>query len=144
MQGAHYCLKAVLTGSPWVTHRATWISLKPNGWRLREIALALGVPPMLLGIPGDNTYSNYAEANRTFWRQTVLPLVNRTSSALTNWLDETYGEGIVLKPDLNNVEALASEREARWQRIAKADFLSTNEKREALGYGPVQNGEEIG
>lgn len=26
----------------------------------REIALAFGVPPMLLGIPGDNTYSNYA------------------------------------------------------------------------------------
>ena len=42
----------------------------------REIALAFGVPPMLLGIPGDNTFSNYAEANRTFWRQTVLPLVH--------------------------------------------------------------------
>ncbi len=110
----------------------------------REIALALGVPPMLLGIPGDNTYSNYAEANRTFWRQTVLPLVNRTSSALTNWLTETYGEDIVLKPDLNNVEALASEREARWQRIAKADFLSINEKREALGYGPVEEGDGTG
>jgi HK97 family phage portal protein len=25
----------------------------------REIALAFGVPPMLLAIPGDNTYSNY-------------------------------------------------------------------------------------
>ena len=72
----------------------------------REIALALGVPPMLLGIPGDNTYSNYQEANRTFWRQTVLPLVNRTSSALCNWLDESYGEGVSLKPDLNNIEAL--------------------------------------
>ena len=34
----------------------------------REIALALGVPPMLLGIPGDNTYSNYQEAQRAFWR----------------------------------------------------------------------------
>ncbi len=32
----------------------------------REIALAFGVPPMLLGIPGDNTYSNYQEANRAF------------------------------------------------------------------------------
>ena len=32
----------------------------------REIALALGVPPMLLGIPGDNTYSNYQEATRSF------------------------------------------------------------------------------
>jgi HK97 family phage portal protein len=30
----------------------------------REIALAFGVPPMLLGIPGDNTYANYAEAIR--------------------------------------------------------------------------------
>jgi len=29
----------------------------------REIALAFGVPPMLLGIPGDNTYANYAEAH---------------------------------------------------------------------------------
>ena len=45
----------------------------------REIALALGVPPMLLGIPGDNTYANFQEANRTFWRQTVLPLVKRTA-----------------------------------------------------------------
>jgi phage portal protein BeeE len=30
----------------------------------REIALAFGVPPMLLAIPGDNTYSNYQEARR--------------------------------------------------------------------------------
>ena len=43
----------------------------------REIALAFGVPPMLLAIPGDNTYSNYQEANRVFWRATVLPLGNR-------------------------------------------------------------------
>jgi HK97 family phage portal protein len=28
----------------------------------RDIALALGVPPQLLGIPGDNTYSNMQEA----------------------------------------------------------------------------------
>jgi len=43
----------------------------------REIALTFGVPPMLLGTPGDNTYSNYQEANRAFWRQTALPLVGR-------------------------------------------------------------------
>ena len=52
----------------------------------REVALALGVPPMLLGIPGDNTYSNYAEANRSFWRQTILPLVIRTAKAISGWL----------------------------------------------------------
>src|SRR4029453_9435875 len=52
----------------------------------REIALAFGVPPMLLGIPGDNTFANYAEANRSFWRQTVLPLAARVAEALGNWL----------------------------------------------------------
>ena len=48
----------------------------------RDIALALGVPPMLLGIPGDNTYANYQEANRSFWRQSVLPLVERIAAEL--------------------------------------------------------------
>ena len=109
----------------------------------REIALALGVPPMLLGIPGDNTYSNYAEANRTFWRQTVLPLVNRTTRSLSNWLDDTYGAGLILKPELNNIDALATERDARWQRISKADFLTVSEKREALGYGPLEKGDSL-
>ncbi len=54
----------------------------------REIALAFGVPPMLLGIPGDNTYSNYPEANRTFWRP-VLPLVNRVA-----WHSTLAGAGL--------------------------------------------------
>src|SRR5690606_21629198 len=40
----------------------------------RDIALAFGVPPMLLGLPGDNTYANYREANRALWRLTLLPL----------------------------------------------------------------------
>src|SRR3954468_14024962 len=52
----------------------------------REIALAFGVPPMLLGIPGDNTFANYQEANRVFFRQTVLPLAARTGNALAQWL----------------------------------------------------------
>ena len=43
----------------------------------REIALAFGVPPMLLGLPGDSTYANYREANRALWRLTVLPLADK-------------------------------------------------------------------
>ena len=47
----------------------------------REIALALGVPPMLLAIPGDNTYSNYQEAQRAFWRQTQGDSIHHIGSA---------------------------------------------------------------
>jgi len=103
----------------------------------REIALALGVPPMLLGIPGDNTYSNYQEANRSFWRQTVLPLVNRTAKALSQWLSPAYDATLELRPDLDAIEALSSEREALWTRVDKATFLTQDEKRAAVGYGPL-------
>ncbi|MEQ1731850.1 MAG: phage portal protein, partial [Vicinamibacterales bacterium] len=80
----------------------------------REIALAIGVPPMLLGIPGDNTYANYAEANRAFWRQTVLPLVHRTTRAMSGWLSPAFGGELRLAPDIDAVEALSPEREALW------------------------------
>jgi len=111
----------------------------------REIALALGVPPMLLGIPGDNTYANYAEANRSFWRQTVLPLVNRTAKALSAWLAPAFADAgdfarapaLVLKPDLDQVEALSGEREALWARVGASEFLTLNEKRAAVGYGAI-------
>lgn len=109
----------------------------------REIALALGVPPMLLGIPGDNTYSNYQEANRTFWRQTVLPLVWRTVKALSAWLGPAFGDRLDLRPDLNRIEALSAEREALWERVRKADFLTVNEKRAAVGLGPVEGGDDL-
>ncbi|MEQ1672871.1 MAG: phage portal protein [Hyphomicrobium sp.] len=67
---------------------------------------------MLLGIPGDNTYSNYAEAQRAFWKQTVLPLVNRMAQGFSNWLSPAYGTKLLITPDLDQVEALNPEREA--------------------------------
>jgi HK97 family phage portal protein len=101
----------------------------------REIAFAFGVPPMLLGIPGDNTFANYAEANRSFYRGTVLPLAGRLLSSLVNWLSPAYGGALRLEPDLDQVQALASERESLWKRVGDADFLTDDEKRAAVGYG---------
>ncbi len=100
----------------------------------RDIALAFGVPPMLLGIPGDNTYANYQEANRAFYRLTVLPLVTRTGAALSGFLGDLTGEGLRLVPDLDTVAGLAAERDALWARVGAAGFLTDDEKREAVGY----------
>jgi HK97 family phage portal protein len=108
----------------------------------REIALAFGVPPMLLGIPGDNTYSNYREANLAFWRQTVLPLVAKTAQGLTGWLSPRFGSGLRIGYDVDSVDALALERESVWNRLNDASFLTLNERRAAAGYGPVAGGDE--
>ncbi len=114
----------------------------------REIALAFGVPPMLLAIPGDNTYSNYQEANRVFWRSTVLPLAGRIANALTQWLAPSFGgslegKSLTLAADTDKVEALSGDRAALWERVTKAPFLTVNEKRDAVGYGAVQGGDVI-
>ncbi len=99
----------------------------------REISVAFGVPPMLLGIPGDATYANYQEAHRAFYRLTVLPLATKVTAAISEWLSVIAGEQVALQPDLDQVPALAGEREAQWRRIADADFLTEAEKRSLLG-----------
>lgn len=104
----------------------------------REIAIAFGVPPMILGIPGDATYANYQEANRAFYRLTVLPLATRVTSALSDWLSDFTGERLSLAPDLDRIPALSAERDAQWRRVATAGFLSAAEKRALLGLPPLE------
>ncbi len=94
-------------------------------------AKALGIGPVGI-VPA----KRIALVGETIWRQTVLPLVNRTAKAMSGWLGPAYGGGLELRPDLDQIEALASEREALWTRLGKAEFLSDDEKRAATGYGP--------
>ena len=100
----------------------------------REIALAFGVPPMLLGIPGDNTFSNYTEANRVFWRQSVIAILRLVIDALTTFVSTRIEEGLRLDLDLDQVEALSHDRDALWARVNAATFLTDAEKRAAVGY----------
>ena len=97
----------------------------------RDIALAFGVPPMLLGLPGDNTYANYREANRALWRLTLLPLAGKILGGLHAGLSDWFAEDASV--DLDRVPALAEDRERLWAQVSSADFLSDAEKRALLG-----------
>jgi phage portal protein BeeE len=99
----------------------------------REIALAFGVPPMLIGLPGDATYANYREANRALWRLTILPLVDKILGAISGAL-AAWWPGVKLRADIDLVTALAEDRERLWAQVSSADFLSADEKREMLGF----------
>ena len=99
----------------------------------REIALAFGVPPMLLGLPGDNTYANYREANRALWRLAILPLADKILGGLSQGLSAWRETRLAV--DLDRVPALAEDREKLWAQVTAADFLSPEEKRAMLGIG---------
>ena len=98
----------------------------------REIALAFGVPPMLMGLPGDATYANYREANKALWRLAVLPMAGLILSALAQGL-RPYFADLTLSVDLDRVMALSEERERLWAQVSGAEFLSDEEKRAMLG-----------
>lgn len=98
----------------------------------REIALAFGVPPMLLGLPADATYANYREANKALWRQSILPLAAKILAALAEGLRPWFPE-LVLRIDPDQVAALSEDRERLWAQLSAADFLSAEEKRAIVG-----------
>ncbi len=109
----------------------------------RDIALAFGVPPQLLGIPGDNTYANYREARLALWEETVIPLLGHLRDELNAWLAPRFGEGLALDIDLDGISALAPRRERTWARLQGAGFLTVNEKRAAAGLGPIEGGDGL-
>jgi HK97 family phage portal protein len=107
-----------------------FVSLKATA--AREIALAFGVPPMLLGLPGDNTYANYREANRSLWRLTVLPLAGKIFGAVAQGLS-AWWPGVTIGVDVDRVPELSEDRERLWAMVSGADWLTPEEKRAAVG-----------
>jgi len=118
-------------------HDMDFVALKAAA--ARDIALAFGVPPVLVGLPGDSTYSNYREANKALWRQTVLPLAEKILGGLSQGLAD-FLPGLVLAVDMNALPALIEDRAMLWEQVATADFLSDEEKRALLGIGAVKAG----
>ena len=63
-------------------------------WSLRDTALAFGVPPYMLGVPGDNsTYANVESRMIELRAFTLLPWVRRIESTL----DAQFPRGTTLK-----------------------------------------------
>lgn len=104
----------------------------------RDIALAFGVPVQLIGIQGAQTYANMKEARLALYEATVLPLLSRVIGAFDHWLSPLFGEELYLAYDCDEVSALTSRRDVLWDKLAGADFLTIDEKRAALGYGPLE------
>ena len=114
-----------------------FIALKESA--ARDIALAFGVPPVLVGLPGDATYANAREAGRALYRQTILPMAGRILSALSAMLSDWMGP-VKLAIDTDQLSELAEDRSKLWEQVGAAGFLSDAEKRGMLGFVAVEEG----
>jgi hypothetical protein len=109
----------------------------------REIALAFGVPPQLLGINGDNTYSNMQEARLALWEETLIPLLDKIADGLTNWLSYWFDDEIIIDFDRDAISILTERRQKLWMTLTDIKFMSVNEKRAIVGLPSVEGGDKI-
>jgi HK97 family phage portal protein len=107
----------------------------------RDVALAFGVPPQLLGIPGDNTYANYAEARLAFWEDTALPLLDMILTDWNSWLAAPFK--VEIRADVDSIPAIAEKRLKMWEMANASLDLTINERRALKGYGPIKGGDEL-
>jgi phage portal protein BeeE len=63
----------------------------------------------------------------------VLPLADRLLGAIAGALG-AWWPGLAFAVDVDQVTALAEDRERLWAQVIAADFLTREEKREMLGF----------
>lgn len=103
----------------------------------REIALALGVPPSMVELCENSNFGSYKESRLHLWEDTILPIGELVRLELSNWFSKKIGTPVEIVFNLDAIHALTSKREILWQKISDANFLTTNEKREILGFPPL-------
>lgn len=116
--------------------------LEGNNATARNICLGYGVPPQLIGIPGDNTYNTYREARMAFWESTVVWYLTLVAGEWNNWFFERE-EGLKLIPDLDSHPAFEPRRADLWKRLEAATDMTINEKRRAKGMDDIEGGDVL-
>lgn len=115
----------------------------------REVAMALGYPPFLLGLPEGSTFNNVREAKLHFYQVTVVPLAEEINESISHWLTllgGKAGKDVQIIADLDAVDALALQRESILDQSRKdfeAGIISANEARAVRKYDEVEGGDDL-
>ena len=135
-------LPAVLGGG--VTWKATQANALDTaltdlaGYTEAKIAVLLGVPPFLLGLPsgGDSmTYANVSSVFDYHWRGGLRPKAGRLLLALSQWL-VARGTGIEVNRDAY-VQPGPYERAQTWEILIRIGVLTPEQVQQIERYAPT-------
>ena len=110
---------------------------------MRQICSIFGIASELLGDSENKTYSNIQEARKALYQEVVLPIMDLRRDEYQRWLVPYYGQGLVLDYDRDAIEELQEDRGKKYEYLAKARWLTVNEKREACGYDAIPEGDVL-
>lgn len=115
-------------------------------WTVEDAARAWGVPPPLMYSQEASIYNNVSEANKDFWRSTIMAEWKFLETQLTERLLPLMGEeGLEIRFDWADILPLQesmSELQEQERKDVEASILTINEVRERRGLAPVDWGDE--
>lgn len=113
--------------------------IKSLDWTIAESARMTGVPLSFLAVKDATAYASSIENGREFLRNTLRPLMVKIEGELSSKLfAKVYfdiGELVL---------GFGNERADVLSKLTYSGLMSTNEAREALGYGAIPNGDVTG
>ena len=108
-----------------------------------EIMQVLHFPPEILGISANRTFSNYAEARKSLYEETIIPFTKYVRDWLNFGLADIFGA--YLDFDVDSIGALQEDvykKEDRVTRKYSGGIILLSEARAELGYAPLKKGQE--
>ena len=102
---------------------------------VKELCNIYGVPVQLLNNTDSSTYNNMKEAKKSLYQNAVIPQLIKLREELNRWLVPKFGDNLYLDFDFSSIPELQEETEKVVDQMAKAWWISPNEKRLAMDYG---------
>lgn len=112
-----------------------------------RICMVLDVPPIIVGAKvglDRSTFSNYGEARRAWWQDSLMPQYAHIADIVENDLAAEYGAGLQIMWDFSQVPALQEENNSLWARMTEAlrsGGITINEYRAELGMDETPSGD---
>lgn len=88
-----------------------------------RICMVMGVPPIILGTTyglSRSTFSNYAEARRAWWEDSLVPQYKKLADTFNAQLVAEIDPTVCAEWDFDSVPALRENEDAKWARATAA------------------------
>jgi len=114
-----------------------------------RICMVMDVPPILVGAAVGlkrSTYSNYAEARKAWWQDTLSAMFQHYDDTINTALVPDFGDNIYCKWDFSKVAAYQEEAQKLWTRYLEAlrgGGITVNEFRTGINLPRLRNGDVL-
>ena len=102
---------------------------------IKDLCNIFSVPVQLLNNTESSTYNNMREAKKALYQNAIIPELDKIRDELNRWLVPTFGDNLYLDFDYSSITELQQEQDKLVDQLSKSYWLSSNEKRQAMGYG---------